>query len=69
MPWPIPTVKIEDPEKPGDYIVINESDFDADKHTLFQEPAAEEEAPEEVDGEEAAEEAEAKRKPGRPPKK
>jgi len=31
----LPTVKIEDGN--GDYTIINESDFDAEKHTLFVE--------------------------------
>ena len=31
----IPTVKIVDPQKPGDYIIINVDDFKEGKHTLF----------------------------------
>jgi len=35
----IPTVKIADPRKTGDFITINESDFDPAQHTLWDEPA------------------------------
>jgi hypothetical protein len=31
----IPTVRIQDPNKPGDYVVINESDFNAEVHKPF----------------------------------
>ena len=33
----IPTVKIKDTRNKGDYIVINEADFDESQHTLFEE--------------------------------
>lgn len=39
----VPTVRIKDDKAPGGYVVINESDYDADKHTLLtnrQEAAA-----------------------------
>ena len=32
----LPTVKIQDPEKPGDFRVINESDFDPIYHTPWK---------------------------------
>lgn len=32
-----PTVKIANPDIPGDFIVINESDFDAEKDRLWEE--------------------------------
>lgn len=31
------TVKIEDEKKQGDFVIINESDFDKQKHKLFVE--------------------------------
>lgn len=43
----VPTVTIKDPNKPGDYIIINESDFDPKRHEMFDAPAAEK--PEDVD--------------------
>ena len=33
----IPTVTIQDPFKPGDFRIINESDFDAKTHKLWKE--------------------------------
>lgn len=38
----VATVKIKDPNKKGDYIIINKSDFNDDEHELFDEkdPAA-----------------------------
>ena len=36
----IPTVKVNDPGKPGDYLVINQSDFERGGYTLFGEGAA-----------------------------
>lgn len=48
------TLKVNNPEKPGDFMVINESDFDKEKHTVFKEkaakaaPAKSEEKPEEA---------------------
>jgi hypothetical protein len=35
-----PTVRITNPRQLGDYIVINESDFDASRHELFDETKA-----------------------------
>lgn len=35
MPWPPKTIKVE--AEDGDFVVINESDFDPQQHTLFQE--------------------------------
>lgn len=32
----VPTVKIVDPQKPGDYIIINAADYDFNKHTLAE---------------------------------
>ncbi|ASY62520.1 hypothetical protein SJ05684_c10630 [Sinorhizobium sojae CCBAU 05684] len=37
----IPTVKIADPRKPGDYAIINESDFDPAVHKRWGEAKAE----------------------------
>ena len=34
----IPTVKIKDPNKKDDYLVINECDFVKGEHVLFKEP-------------------------------
>jgi len=34
----IPTAKICDPEKPGDFLLINSVDFDPAVHRLFAEP-------------------------------
>lgn len=37
-----PTIQINDPKKPGDYLIIAERDFDPKRHTLYgTEPAAE----------------------------
>lgn len=33
----IPTVTIDDPFKPGDFRIINESDFNPKEHTIFGE--------------------------------
>lgn len=33
----IPTVTIQDPFKPGDFRIINESDFDSKAHKLWEE--------------------------------
>lgn len=38
----VPTVMIKDPNKPGDHIIINESDFDPKRHELFDAPATDE---------------------------
>lgn len=32
----IPTVKVQNPDVPDDFMVINQSDFDESKHTLFE---------------------------------
>ena len=47
----VPIVKINDPDCPGDYLWINESLFDSEKHTLFGTPpllVKEEESPPDV---------------------
>lgn len=31
-------LKIHDPDKPGDYLVLSKNDFDPAKHVLFDEP-------------------------------
>lgn len=31
-----PTVQIDDPKAPGGYVVINEEDFNPEKHKLYQ---------------------------------
>ena len=33
-----PTVRIKAPEAPGGFVVINEADFDPEKHEFFVEP-------------------------------
>ena len=33
----VPTVKIQNPNEPGGYIIINESDYDEGQHTLWSE--------------------------------
>jgi hypothetical protein len=35
---PVPTVKIANPKKPGEYLIINETDFNPAVHTLWVEP-------------------------------
>lgn len=35
-----PTIQINDPKKPGDYLIIAERDFDPKRHTRFGEAAA-----------------------------
>lgn len=32
----VETVKIKDAQAPGGHVIINKSDFDADKHELFE---------------------------------
>ena len=34
----VPTVKIQNPNEPGGYIIINESDYVEGEHTLWSEP-------------------------------
>lgn len=37
----VPTVKIKAPDRyPGDYLIINKSDYDPDEHTLYEEANA-----------------------------
>lgn len=37
----VPTVKIKAPNRyAGDYVIINESDYDPDKHTLYEKVSA-----------------------------
>jgi hypothetical protein len=33
----IPTITICDPDKPGDYLIINATDFNHEKHILWEE--------------------------------
>lgn len=47
----VPTVKIKAPDRyPGDYLIINESDYDPDEHTLYEEATAPSDALVEVVG-------------------
>jgi len=32
-----PTVKVDNPDEKGGFMIINESDFDKEKHTVFGE--------------------------------
>lgn len=36
MSYALPTVAIQNPDKPGEKIIINEADFDPEKHRLFE---------------------------------
>lgn len=36
----VPTVKVKVPHTKGGFVVINESDFDPEKHELYEEPSA-----------------------------
>ena len=38
----LPTVKVVNPYEVGGYAIINESDFDSEKHTLFDEGVSKE---------------------------
>ena len=44
----LPTVRIEDPNKPGDYVVINFEDYDPEVHELWEDDVQEAPATEEI---------------------
>ena len=56
----VPVVKINDPNNKGSYIVINEEDYDSDKHSLWEEAKAKE--PEDESVEESNEEEQPRRR-------
>lgn len=41
----VPTVKVKNPAEPGEFMIINQSDFDPDVHELYDPEATAEDAP------------------------